>query len=305
MFDLSSYGYAAVIPDVVWVGKNPWRKYGRMLVPLTGPHSLSDVDRGAIRKAIREHNMLLACWTSDWDKYDESEWWWIACDDRDYDLTRLTSAQGKKKIKRGLKNCEVRQLEIDEFLCFSYPIYKEAQIRYGLRPLGKTEYCELHVQESKYPGRHYWGAFYQGHPAAYLDFLIIDGMGFISSGASDFSLKKLNCNSALDYTVTRHYLNQGLNYVTNGWRPLLHQTNIYDHLKSIGYRKVFCRANIELSIMAEITYRSLISRWGHHVGLQKITGKIWNQLMAFDRLVRISETFGVSIQPSRSNPLVF
>jgi hypothetical protein len=173
----------------------------------------------------------------------------------------------------------------------AYPIYRAALESYGERPPTESEYVENMERLAAYPGTEFWGAFYKGSMAAFAICQIVDGAVNLGSTKSDPELKRYNPNAALFYTISQHYLKNGLKYVSNGWRTLLHPTNINELLERLGFRKMFCRLNVQLSSFARIIDESNLVRWGSYVGLKKLVGKKWAQLEGFDKLVRIAETF--------------
>ncbi len=288
---LSCRDYAACVPGAVWLSDIPWHLYGRMLMPLCMPHIPFEVNRQEVRDALSQHNALLACWTTDWDSFDESNWWWVVCDSAEYDIERVSSAGERKSIRRGLRRCSVRRIEVSEFAPLAYPIYQTALRGYGTRPPEATRFAEDVDRWASYPGTEFWGAFHEGKMGAYVVCRVIDGAVAMISSKSDPELHKHKPNAALFYTLSRYYLRDGLQYITGGSRALLHPTAIQDFLEKLGFRKAFCRVNVELSPMARIADRSRIVQWGTYLGLRNLFGPRWRQLEGLDKLMRIASSF--------------
>jgi hypothetical protein len=59
----------------------------------------------------------------------------------------------------------------------------------------------------------------------------------------------------------------------------------------MGYRRIYCRLNIELSASARIIYHSQFGRWGKYVGAAALLGPRWANIDAFFKLVDISRAF--------------
>jgi hypothetical protein len=283
--------YANHVSGVVWVNDVPWHLYGQVLMPLSMPHVPLDVDRAEVRRAMSRTKALLACWTTHWDAYEDSEWWWVACDQNGYDLDNLTSGDGRQSIRKGLRNCSVKRVEAVAFRTLAYPIQRAAMVRYGEHPPTEADWAAYVDQLSGYAGTEFWGAFYDGQLAAFTICLVIDGAVDLGAGKSDPDLHKYKPNAALFYTLCKHYLGNGLSYVTNGSRTLSHPTEINTFLEKLGFRRVPCRVNVELSATAKVVDAARLLVWGRHVGLPRLFGARWSQLESFDKLMTISRTF--------------
>ena len=249
---LSSIQYARYVPDVAWLSGIPWCLYGRTLMPLCMPHKPLEVNREEVRAAVSQSHALLACWTTDWDAYDKSEWWWIVCDRTDYDIECIPSAGERKSIRRGLRPCNVRRMGVGEFSALAYPIYRFALEQYGTKPPEPSRFAQEAEGWAAYPGTDFWGAFYEGRMVAYVVCRIMDGAVAMTSSKSDPQMHTHKPNAALFYTLSQAYLSSGLQYVTGGSRTIQHPTAIEDFLENLGFRKVFCRVNVELSPMAKL-----------------------------------------------------
>ncbi len=288
---LTSREYAKHVPGVVWVGGIPWRLSGRVLRPLAMPHVPVDVDREQLRKAIARHRALLAYWTTDWDSPASCEWWWTCCDRGDYEIENIDSARGRRSIRRGLHNCTVRRVESAVFGRLAYPIHRAAVESYGQRPPTEQEYVENMERMAAYPGTEFWATFQGGRMAAFATCQVIDGAVTLGTTKSDPELDRYNPNAALFYYIARHYLQEGLRYISNGSRTLWHPTSINEFLIRLGFRRVFCRVNVQLSPVARAIDKSRLVKTGRFLGLAKLSRNRWATLEGFDRLVKIARTF--------------
>jgi hypothetical protein len=288
---LSFREYAKHVSDVVWLGGIPWYLYGRVLMPLCMPHVPVEVDRVELRRAIVRHKALLACWTTEWDAFDASEWWWTVCDHSGYDVENISSSNGRASIRQGLRHCTARCVQAAEFPRLAYPIYRAAVERYGDRPPTEQQFAEGISRMAAYSGTEFWGAFRGDTMAAYATCRILDGAVELISAKSDSGLHRYEPNSALFYTMCKHYLELNLRYVSNGSRTLWHPTDINTFLQKLGFRRVYCRVEVELSVSARIVDAAKLASWGPHVGLKRLLGVKWAQLEGFDQLMRIAEAF--------------
>ena len=289
--NLSYREYAKYLSQIVWIDEIPWHLYGRILTPLCMPHVPIDVDRTQLSEAIVKSGALLAFWTTQWDTFESSEWWWTCCDHEIYDVKKINSSRGRRAVRKGLRECTVRRVKTNEFLSMAYPIYRSAVESYGESPPTEVEHVEQVKQMATYPGTEFWASFYKGRMAAFAICQVVDNAVTLGSTKSVAELNRYNPNAALYYSIAQYYLNDGRRYITNGWRTLWHPTSINDFLERIGFRKIFCKVNVQLSNIAEIIVKSHFSKWGAFFGLQRLSKKKWAQLEGFQKLVEIAETF--------------
>jgi hypothetical protein len=287
---LDYHALAREAPEAIWVGGVPWKKVGPILSPLCMPHVPISVDRAELRKVIKRHKALVARWTTEWNTAT-SEWWWVCCDKPDYDVETIESSRARRGIRAGLRACPVRIVSAEEFAPMAYPIFCKALNEYGLHTPTESDYAETIRQMALYPGTEFWGAFVGDTLAAFATCQIIDGAVTLGSTKSDPEMNKHNVNGALFYAITRHYLQRGMSYVSNGCRTLYHPTTIDDFLERMGFRKVFCRLNVELSGIASVIHATRLVRWTKWLGAPFLFSKQWPQLVGFDKLMRISESF--------------
>ncbi len=250
--ELSFQEYAKHVSDVIWIDGIPWNLYGRVLMPLCMPHVPINVDRSELRRAMSRTHALLGCWTTHWDAFDNSEWWWTVCDQENYELDSIRSSRGRRSVRKGLRDCNVHRIEGARFPYLTYPIYKEQVERYGMPSPTLHQYVKHTAQLAEYPGTEFWGAFYSGDLAAYAVCLIVDEAVSLGSMKSDIRLHRHQPNAALFYTLSKHYLDSGLKYITNGSQTLWHPTTVNEFLETIGFHKRFCKVNVEISCTARV-----------------------------------------------------
>lgn len=255
------------------------------------PHVALSVDRDEVKAAMRKHGALVAIWTTDWDLPGKSEWWWTCCDAPEYSIDRVESSRGRRSIKKGLRNCETRIVAVDDFVGPAYAIISEAIKGYGGTVPSEDSYRHDLEQMAAYPGTELWASFVGGEMAAFATCQIIDGAVTLGSTKSNPEFNNANANAALFYSICSHYLERGDRYVSNGWRTLWHPTAINDYLMTLGFRRIYCRVNIELAPAVRLVDATRIGDWGRHVGLEKILGNRWLQIEGVRNLVRIAGSF--------------
>ena len=288
--ELTSCELAKHLPHVAWLAGVPWSTSERVLRPLSMPHVSIDVDRAQLREVMSQHGAVLATWTTDWDMPGVSEWWWVCCDDPNYQVDLVKSSRGRRDIRKGLRECEVRRVDRHEFGRLAYPIYSAAARSYGRTPPTEESFVRG-ASSTTYPGIEFWGAFCHDRLAAFSTCRVVDNAVSLANARSDPDLEKHDPNAALFYGICRHYMENGLRYVTNGSRTLWHPTRINDLLEKLGFLKVYCRVNVEVSPVVRIIDRLRVAAWGRYVGLPWLFRRRWMQLEACHRLLRIAETF--------------
>ena len=275
----------------IQIGREFWRNSGGVLTPLARPHIDVTPERQSIREALRESGALLAIWTTNWDLPDATEWWWNCCDMEDYSVDNIASRRGRRSIRVGLRRCEIRRVSAAKFAEDAYPIHAEAVFSYGQSPPKKPDYSAAILGMSKFPGTELWGAYVENRMAAFATCQVFDGAVNLGSTKSDHSLDKHNPNAALFYSIWEHYQNRGIKYVTNGWRSLWHPTNINNFLMTLGFRRVYCRVNVEASPLVRLVDGLRIASWGRYLGLPLLLRHRWSQVVGSRKLMRIEKTF--------------
>ena len=159
--------------NIFWMGDVPWIKEGVFLIPLNMPHVIGKVDRKKIKQLLKESGALIARWTTNWD-VKKSSWWYTCCDQKDYDIASISSSRGKRGIKKGLKNCEVKRVSVDDFVGQAYPIYANALKSYGFTPPNEKEYRDELQSKAKFNGCEFWGAFVNKEMVAFSTCIVLD-----------------------------------------------------------------------------------------------------------------------------------
>ena len=216
------------------------------------PHQTRNIPSKDVKAAIKASGAVLAIWNNDWDTVP-GHWWWICCDDPNYDLPNFPK-NPRRDIRKGLEACEVKQVDGKWFCENGYDVYEAGFLGYGEKPpMNRDQFAAEFRHNAEYAGRETWGAFVDGRLVAYESCIIVDDMVLESSAKSDSNYHKSHPNNALVYTLTRHYLRErGMKYVTSGRRVLHHDTNVQEFQEKLGYRKVYCPLKAEMSCLASL-----------------------------------------------------
>jgi hypothetical protein len=236
-----------------------WREYQRMIVPL-GPaildYSISEDEASFLLSKFPK--ALLVRWTDGFKVIDSNtqglflktkngskEGWYAVICNEFKDIEEL-SAKNRSEIRRGLKNCEVKKVDADYIAKNGFNVFISAFERYkGVRKPSITErgYKERILKMRDFEDIiHYWGVFHKGNLIAYSENLIFDNIEVAYSTIKfhpDFL--KLYPSYALIYEMNKYYLKENkFHYVNDGFRNILHQTNIQKFLiDKFNFKKVY------------------------------------------------------------------
>ncbi len=221
---------------------NNWRKYNGALIPLTPPHI--EVDVTGIEKKIQEEDAYFSRWTTNFDCKEETEFWYVICDNK-LELTDY-SRNTRSKIRRGLKQCEVKMISKDILLENGYDCYSSAFSKYNthLSPKIITQFQEeINSFDNSWD---FWGIYHEDILIGYSQNKIIDD--YCDYSTIKFHPDYLRCypSYALFYTMNQYYLNEKrYKYVNDGARSVSHETNIQSFLiDKFRFRKAYCKLNI-------------------------------------------------------------
>lgn len=287
--------WAKYYDNIVWIDNSPWELRNRLLIPVSPPNTIFNIEREKVKEAILKANALLAYWTDNWDS-EQSQWWWTVCDIKNYNIENIQNSTGRRGIRKGLETCSVDRIEPHKFAELAYNIYHKSLISYNIpesKIISFNRYNEIIRRQSNYNGFELWGAFVEGKLASFATCLVIDNVALFGSTKSDPDFYKFYPNNALFYHLTKHYLGErGLSYITNGPRTLLHTTTINDFLIKLGYKRVYSRLNVELSNNAKLLYYSGVGRAIQKLKfIEQFTPNSYAKVNGFMNLVDISKTF--------------
>ncbi len=236
--------------------------------PASLPYPLTRDQAQALCRRLAGHIVIQ---TSGFTEQPRQNWYAVICDR----LQRLAEMKAKHRseINRGLRNCEVRQVDGDFIARTGYEVYTKAVRSY-------SSYYDVHETEAQYRKRHqvchrfcdliqYWAAFHKGQLIGYSQNMLFDRIE-----ANYWTVKlhpdflTLYPGYALFHKMNEFYLQtEHFQYVNDGWRSLLHETQIQDYLiRKFGFRKAYTPMSVfytpMASILAKVCYpwRNLVGR---------------------------------------------
>lgn len=234
------------------------RAGGRMLI-YVGPHLRESFDREQVAKYVRQRKAFGALWPYDYDASNGAPWYAYVCDTPGYDVETIDSKNSRKTLRRSLERSQVRHIDFEWLAEHGYDTYCRAVDRYSNYQLNSPEGFARHIRRvGQLPGAFALGVFVDDALAAY-------GIAFEQGQSIRFAAAKFDPEYssakpmwALYYTLAHEYLARGFKDVDAGCRPLLHDTNIEEFFRRIGWRQAPCRMDLYLS--APIRFALFVAR---------------------------------------------
>ena len=257
-----------------------WRKYNRALISNRAPHIDSNSEN--ISLLLKKEKAFLARWVSDFDCKKETDFWYIICD-KNKGIEEY-SVNTRSKIKRGLKNCDVREIGKQEIIINAYEVYNKAFLKYTTHFTCQSKDHFIQEIESLGCEWEFFGVYYKEKLVAYCLCSIKDDTCNYSTIKFHPQYLKYYTSYALFYTMNRYYLvDRKLKYVNDGSRNLVHKTNIQAFLiTKFGFRKAYCRLHVKynpiLRFIVIFIYplRFVFHRFNNKFAV-KITALLWQE----------------------------
>lgn len=207
----------------------------RCIVPVGPAAQAFHVSPAQGRRLLKDLGGLWVQWTDGFGpQAAHSEWYTLVC--RKYiPVDEVESANARKHIRRGLKRCEVRQVDAREIAQNGYETYCAAIRGYGSNEeLPTAEEFARRVMSDEPFGdiRHQWAAYHEGKLIAFNQNLVYDRVEV------DYTLGKFHPDHLQHYpayalfnAMNEYYLVQkGFQYINAGSRTISHETEIQEFL---------------------------------------------------------------------------
>lgn len=264
-----------------------WRYYNHALLPTTAPHEKIDesvIKQGILWKKKWGGVPLLIRWTTDFDCPKETGWWYCI-KDTPFDINSLKSKR-RYEINKGKKNFYVKIINPSEYAEEIYQVYKESVNSYSKKSYkldSKEKFIKNLLKQNSYI---VFGAFQNENNNLASYALINKEDDFINFNVlkSIPRYEKYGVNATIVSYILESF-NEELNnkiYICDGERNILHKTDFQDYLeKYFGFRKAFCKLNIEyrpeVKFMVNILYpfRNFIKCFGNVLIFNKINAILY------------------------------
>jgi hypothetical protein len=174
---------------------------GLIRLPAT---STSPVSRTTARELLRTRGIWVLDYLLEPDDSKPPNAFLYLCRDPDYDLMRL-SKNGRKAVRRGLKNVQVRRVSWTEVVDKGYAATMETDRRHGIAISSEAEY-RVRMKTEDSPFYELWGAWEGEDLVAWLRVLKVDDWACIVYSPSRDSALHTYANNAMRYETLRELL---------------------------------------------------------------------------------------------------
>lgn len=249
-----------------------WYSYHGALLPRVSPHKNISLSKEDTRILLKKSGALFLRYTDEWDRQEESEFWYIVKDDFK-DMDEL-SGNTRSKIRRGQKHCSVKKVSCQEIADKGYETYKSAFDNYNtyLTPMSKKIFYDNLIQSINND----FFAVYEkrtGKLIAYSSNTIDGDICNYTTIKFHPAYLKLYSGYTLFYEMNKYYLeDKRFRYVHDGARSISHDTNIHTFLlQKFKFRKAYCRLHVvyrwdvKLAVIVLYPFRNMLKKLDHNI----------------------------------------
>jgi hypothetical protein len=254
-----------------------FKLYSSMVVPFGPAEADYSLARGQAARALETlGGTVLRTTTGFGGVPPGGEWYAVICR-RFTPVDEVASSNTRSKLRRALRNCEVRRISCAEVAGPGYEVYVKAFERYrGTDTPAAHSLFANHIMagEGFDDVIEHWGVMVDGELAGYSTNYVF-GATEATYSALKFHPAHLRKYSsyALFHAMNEHYLGGGrVAYVNDGFRSILHDTEVQDFLeRTFGFEKAytgidaFYRRPYGAFVRATFPFRNLIGRLDERV----------------------------------------
>lgn len=272
--------------------ESDWKYYNHAIISACAPHVIPDMELLVNRRIWKMGKYpLFVRWTEKFDCEEETQWWYVI-KDSSFDILKLKSKR-RYEINKGLRNFDVKRINVEPYLDELYSIELKAWNEYPLKYRPKVDETEEKNRILNFKEGICFAAFSKEDNSvcgfAYLD-IFKDYADFVNLKVLPECEKK-GINAAIVYGILDYFnemLEQGF-YICDGSRALFHETAFQDYLeKYFGFRKAYCYLKIEYRPIIKIIVYILYPLRGIFRGKTKIGAKI-KTVMEYEEIIRMQE----------------
>jgi hypothetical protein len=277
-----------------------WVKNGRMIVPVGPAHRDYEISEEQAHQLLKKAPGSLLVKYHSVPKEPSVHGAWYAIIGDNFIALGAYRNKYQKDIKKGLKNCDVRQLDASFIAKYGYNVYLAAFSRYqGIpKPMGRDSYKDMiHATIDFNDIYHYWGAFYKVKLVAYMVIVVYgDEEANISVGKYDPEFLRYRSSDALLYTLSQHYLqNKSVQYINSGYRNIHHKTNVEEYvLRKFSYKKLYLNSKVTYNYILEYYLKLTFP-------LRKWIGKLHHNLESIYLLEEIRKKCALEVVITQCN----
>jgi hypothetical protein len=213
-----------------------------------------------------------------------ADWYAVIC--RSFSpVDSVSSSNTRSKLRRALRNCEVRRISAEEVATAGYEVYRRAFDRYTGpdRPVERERFEPHHQVTGDFDDIvEHWGVYCDGELAGYASNYV-----FGATEAAYSTLKfhpdhlRRYTSYALFHRMNEHYLGEGrVSYVNDGFRSILHTTELQQFLE---HNFAFEKAYMGIDAFYRQPYRTILRAT---FPFRKLIGKVDDRARALYELER-------------------
>ncbi len=230
-----------------------WSLYQGALVPSPATTYYVELSHDDAKALLRESGAWFIRYSSD-PCEQETDWWYIICDTYD---PKMNSSNTRSKINRGNKRCSVKLIGAEWIADQGYGCYTTAFERYkNAIPASEEDFRKNILSTLRAPFE-YWGVFVENRLVGYCQCIIENSEVATNVIKFDPSFLKDYTSYALINSLLMHYVVERHMSVSNGNRPVAHDSNMQGFLLKLGFRRQFCRLNVVYQPWLEFVVQTL------------------------------------------------
>ncbi len=239
------------------------REYGSIIIPL-GPALVPEPQIEMNTAAVFSHLKGKLLWWSYQKSGFESNGWYAVIKDRHLAIDEYRTANIRNQIRKGLKSFEIRRIAPELLVHQGYVIYQSAFAAYQSKaPQDESEYRKFMEILPEFDDIiHPIGIFYEQQLIGYS---LIYRYGSREANISEIRIqpkfKDKYPSYALFHWISEEYLlKKKVAYISDGYRNLVHETNIQELLiRKFGFKKQGLYLECELKKPYNFLFNSFLS----------------------------------------------
>lgn len=238
-------------PYVVWLqAREPrnlfqaagtwWRRYHKAVIQASPKPQPARLPKSEAKDLLRKSGgLFVRYFTRSFPQ--PTEFWYSACGE--YDFEKL-SRKARNQVRRARKNCEVRRIDAIWLAEHGYGCYSAAFARHGRSPFRSEAKLRSDCLADAAGPFEFWGVFVGDKLAGFTKCAV--GSDYVAMVVAKFDPQYLAFYPAyaLMDAMLAEYAGRRRMPVTNGFRPIAHDTNMQGFLEKFGFRKIFCDLRI-------------------------------------------------------------
>lgn len=229
-----------------------WKYYNHAILPAAAPKEKIELPVLADELFKKYPSALMIRYTTDIDKYEETQWWHCIKDTK-FDISSLKSKH-RNVIKNGIKNFDVKVINVTEYIDELYELRLDANKGYDYKiSITKEDIRKECEYINSIKTSIVLGAFLKSENS---DNGKLCGYLWLNENGKCIELieqkvireyERLQVNASLVHYACVLYndkIDEGY-YLYDGERNVVHKTAFQDYLiKYFGFRRAYCKLNI-------------------------------------------------------------